>query len=178
MKQFTLSLDETSSRPIVLLNNWNKIRALLDTGSFLPVWTADENLLTHLGGVCIKKDVPFGGFGGTTKGNLYKLSNIVIGDLIFPNIHIIACKDLNFVPFQLILSATMFRNLIYEIDDKHHKLNVTIPDNESTVRNLIIQSNDGKIKVLCGSDADISNEETRNLAAGFQNVLKNMVKQQ
>ena len=36
------------------------------------------------------------------------------------------------VPFNMILSATMFQNLIYEIDDKNHKLNVTIPDEEST----------------------------------------------
>lgn len=62
------------------------------------------------------------------------------------------------VPFNMILSATMFQNLIYEIDDKNHKLNVTIPDEESTVRNLRIVNSDGRIHVLCSS-ADMIREK-------------------
>ena len=84
-----------------------------------------------------------------TKGNLYELPSILIGDLIFPNIHIVACKDLKTLPFQLILSATMFHNLIYEIDNKNHKLNVTVPDGESTVRNLRIEDSNGRLHILC-----------------------------
>ena len=38
----------------------------------------------------------------------------------------------------MILSVSMFSKLRYEIDDEHHKLNVTIPDTQSTVRNLTI----------------------------------------
>jgi len=33
----------------------------------------------------------------------------------------------------------MFSGLIYEMDDKNHKLNVTIPDDESMVRNLVVR---------------------------------------
>lgn len=61
----------------------------------------------------------------------------------------IACKDLKDVPFQLILSATMFSGLIYEIDDKNHKLNVTIPDDASMVRNLTIKDSEGKLHIMC-----------------------------
>lgn len=43
----------------------------------------------------------------------------------------------------------MFHNLIYEIDSKNHKLNVTIPNNESTIRNLVIKDSDGRLHVLC-----------------------------
>ena len=39
----------------------------------------------------------------------------------------------------------MFQNLIYEIDDKNHRLNVTIRDDEGMVRNLHIVNSDGRI---------------------------------
>ncbi len=73
---------------------------------------------------------------------------MLVGSLVFPKTHIIACKDLQNVPFQLILSATMFSGLIYEIDDKNHKLNVTIPDGESIVRNLTIRDSEGKQHIM------------------------------
>lgn len=151
MKQFILNMNNKYQRPIIELKSWYNFEALLDTGAFFPIWTADEDILEALGGRCIKKEILFGGFGGETKGNLYELQSMLIGDLIFPNMHIIACNDLKNVPFQLILSATMFQNLIYEIDNKHHKLNVTIPDDESTVRNLRIKDSNGRLHVLCNS---------------------------
>ena len=156
MKQFTLDLAKDSLRPIVMLNNWNNFNALLDTGAYLPVWVADESVLQALGGECIRKGVNFGGFGGDTVGNLYKLPQLLVGDLIFPNMHIIACKDLGSIPFQLILSATMFNGLIYEIDTFNHKLNITVPANESAVRNLKIEDSSGKLHVLTGSSYDVS----------------------
>lgn len=70
---------------------------------------------------------------------------------MFPRLHMIACKDLQNVPFQLILSAAMFSGLIYEIDDKNHKLNVTIPDDESIVRNFTIRDSQGKQHIMCES---------------------------
>ena len=149
MKQFTLNINDGYQRPIIELKTWHNLDALLDTGAFFPVWTMDESILKELGGKCIRKDVIFGGFGGETKGNLYELPSILIGDLIFPNTHIVACKDLKILPFQLILSATMFHNLIYEIDNKNHKLNVTVPDGESTIRNLRIEDSNGRLYILC-----------------------------
>ena len=82
-------------------------------------------------------------------GNLYLLNTFAFGDLIFPNMSIIACADLTEVPFQLILSATLFNSLIYEIDCKNHKLNVTVPDGESVVRNLRIMDSQGRFHVFC-----------------------------
>ena len=63
---------------------------------------------------------------------------------------IVANAELD-TPFNLILSATMFQSLIYEVDDKNHRFNVTVPDGESTVRNLRIENSDGRIFVLCNS---------------------------
>lgn len=151
MKQFTLNMNAKYQRPIIELKSWHNFEALLDTGAYFPIWTSDEDILELLGGRVLKRGISFSGFGGTTKGNLYQLQEMIIGDLIFPNINIVACKDLRDVPFQLILSATMFRHLIYEVDDKNHKFNVTIPTNESNVRNLRIEDSNGRLHILCHS---------------------------
>ena len=37
MKQFTLRLDATQQRPVVLLKNL--LTALLNTGAYIPIWT-------------------------------------------------------------------------------------------------------------------------------------------
>ena len=66
----------------------------------------------------------------------------------------------------MIMSASMFSQLRYEIDDENHKLNVTIPDSQSWVRNLIIKDENGHLKVFCTSAEcnigfDKKNEESR-----------------
>ena len=146
MKQFTLKLDKKQQRPVVLLKN--TLLALLDTGAYIPVWTDDEDILvTGLGGKLVKENVPFIGFGGIAYGNLYQVT-IEVGELIFPNMHIIANSELN-TSYNMILSATMFQHLRYEIDDENHRFNVTIPNGESCVRNLKIQDENGRLHVLC-----------------------------
>ena len=148
MKQMILRLDSQQQRPVVIVGE--NMTALLDTGAYIPVWTDDESILVEkLGAELVAKGVSFTGFGGRASGNLYRVT-LQVGDLVYPNMMIIANNDLE-VPFNMILSATMFQDLIYEIDDKNHKLNVTIPDDESTVRNLRIVNTDGKVHVLCSS---------------------------
>lgn len=148
MKQFTLPLNKQYHRPIVQLHEWNHFEALLDTGALFPVWTDSARLLEKTGAVSIKKEAVFNGFGGKTKGILYKIPSLVVGQLVFPNMPIIVCNDLQNVPYQLILSATMFQGLIYEIDDRNHNLNITMPTGESNVRNLKIVDINGNIHIL------------------------------
>ena len=149
MKQMTLKLDSLQQRPVVIVGNG--MTALLGTGAYIPVWTDDESILVEkLGAEMVAEGVSFTGFGGKATGNLYKVT-LQLGDLIYPNMIIISNDDLE-VPFNMILSATMFQNLIYEIDDRNHRLNITIPDEESKVRNLRIVNLDGKIHVLCSSN--------------------------
>ena len=148
MKQMTLQLDSRQQRPVVRLKNG--LRALLDTGAYIPVWTDDEDILVeNLGAALITKDVSFSGFGGEARGNLYKVS-LNVGELYYPNMTIIVNQDLD-TPFNLILSATMFQNLIYEVDDKNHRMNIMIPDEESMVRSLRIEDSGGQIHILCNS---------------------------
>ena len=81
--------------------------------------------------------------------DLYKVS-LNVGELYYPNMTIIVNQDLD-TPFNLILSATMFQNLIYEVDDKNHRMNIMIPDEESMVRSLRIEDSGGQIHILCNS---------------------------
>ena len=146
MKQFTLKLDKNRQRPVVLLSNG--LTALLDTGAYIPVWTDVEDILvSDMGAELIKENVPLSGFGGSTYGNLYKVS-IDIGGIFYPNMHIIANNDIN-ASFNLILSATMFDGLIYQIDTVNHVLNIDVPDHEGIIRNLRIENKHGKQLVLC-----------------------------
>ena len=149
MKQMTLDLDESQQRPIIMLGNG--LDALLDTGALIPVWVGEESVLTRgLKAQLVKRTVPFFGFGGKTYGNLYKVT-IQVGELLDPDMHVIACNEWN-ASFHMILSATMFSNLIYEIDEYNHKFNVTVPDSESSIRHLKIVDKNGKIYVLCSSE--------------------------
>jgi len=149
MKQMTLDLDKSLQRPVVMLSNG--LKALLDTGAYIPVWVGGEQILSEeLGAELVEEDISFTGFGGAAYGNLYKVT-LQIGELLYPHMHIVANSDLD-VPFHMVLSATMFSHLIYEIDDYNHKLNVFIPDSESFVRNLRIVDRNGKLYVLCSSN--------------------------
>lgn len=148
MKQYTMKLDHTRQRPVVILNNG--LTALPDTGAYIPVWTDDEEILvSELGAELVRKDVPLSGFGGCTHGNLYQVS-IEIGGILYPNMHVIANNDIN-ATFNLILSATMFAGFIYQIDTVNHVLNVEIPDGESNVRNLRVVNEEGRLFVLCSA---------------------------
>ena len=106
-----------------------------------------ENTLASLGAELILYDVEFGGFGGKAKGKLYKLPYFQMGELIYPNLHIISCEMT--MPCQMILSATMFRKLRYEIDDENSVFNITIPNKQSNIRNLVIEDRNGRLHVLC-----------------------------
>ena len=45
MKQMTLTLDNQQQRPVIKLESG--LRALLDTGAYIPVWTDDESILVE-----------------------------------------------------------------------------------------------------------------------------------
>ena len=154
MKQFTIPLYSTIQRPVFPLEKWHYYNAMLDTGAKFPVWVEDEKTLENLGAELLLENIEFGGFGGTATGKLYKIPVFQMGDLIYPNLHIIACQ-LN-MPCHIIISATMLSHLRYEVDDENHILNVTIPDQESNVRNLVIRDKNGNLQVFCSSGCLLS----------------------
>ena len=149
MIQMTLELDSTYQRPVVKLNNFHFLDAMIDTGAIYPVWMNGEESLRRLGTTKVKDEIEFGGLGGMTKGALYEIPVFQLGDLIYPHMRIIAHRS-NF-PVPILLPATMFNNLIYEIDNKAHRLNITVPDDESHIRNLTIKDDNGRLHFFCSS---------------------------
>ena len=149
MKQMTLELIPSIQRPTVNLDKFYDLRAMIDTGAVYPIWMVGEEKLSAIGAIKVKDEIEFGGIGGMTVGAIYKIPMFQIGDLIYPNMGIIAHKT-NF-PVPILLPATMFNNLIYEINNKTHRLSITVPDDESNVRNLTIKDENGKLHIFCSS---------------------------
>ncbi len=147
-----LGLDSTADRPIIELKNMSNILSLIDTGARFPVWTSDVKSLEALGGKLFKKGVSYSGIGGDTKGDIYRIPGFSISDgihyLIYPDLPVVTNSDFENAPFQMILSATMFHNLEYTINDKHHSFIIRVPDDESEVRNAIVNLDDGDFQVL------------------------------
>lgn len=151
MRQILLELDKSNPRPVVLLKD--DLTALLDTGAFVPVWVAKEEDLRAIQGVrFVKADVPFSGFGGTTRGNLYRMT-LQVGNMVYPDMPILANAEVD-SDFDMILSAPMFDGLIYQVDTVNHVLNIDIPDNESNVRHIRLKNSKGELFVLSGVDED------------------------
>ena len=115
MKQITLKLFPNFNRPVVKLVNFHSFFAMIDTGAIYPVWMSGEERLERLGAKKIQNVIEFGGLGGMTKGGLYEIPAFQLGDLIYPNMKIIAHRSS--FPVPLLLPATMFNNLIYEINN-------------------------------------------------------------
>ena len=146
MKQITLELVANQMRPIIKMDNVLKFNALLDTGAAVPVWTHDENFLKAIGGIKIRNYASFKGFGGSVRGPLYHFPAFTVGELTFPHLPVIVHRMDE--PFHMLLSASMFTRLIYEIDDYHHKLNITVPDGESLIRNITDRDDNGRLKIV------------------------------
>lgn len=140
------NLEKGTNRPIIKLDDiFPGCTALLDTGAIIPVWTKDTELLKKLGAVLHAKDVKFSGFGGETKGDLYKM-NLKLGNIIYPGLPIVVHND-DEIPGYFIFSATMFKDMIYTIDDIAKKIILIFKDNQ-VCRNLSVVDTEGKIKVL------------------------------
>lgn len=143
--QVTLKLDASARRPVVKLDWFNGCRALVDTGALFPVWTASEKILSHkLGAKLEKSDISFSGFGGNVSGTLYRV-NFKLSHLLFLDMPIIA-TNMDSLNCHLILPATMFDKMIYEIDTINHALNIDTKDNQ-LVRILRLSDDNGKISV-------------------------------
>ena len=138
-----MRLNKANQSPIAILREWHKFSAMVDTGALYPVWIEDTKILDNL------KAERISGFGGDAFGTLYRIPYFQFGDLIYPGLCVIAHR-MN-LPCHIIISATMLKDMLYEIDDKNHRINITIPDEESTVRNVRIYREDGMLRILCSS---------------------------
>lgn len=139
-------LEDKTNRPIIKLDMiFSGCTALLDTGAIIPVWTKDVKLLQRLGGTLVKRNVGFAGFGGKTKGDLYNM-NLILDKIVFPKLPIIVHND-DSIPGYFLFSATMFKSMIYTIDDITKQFIVISPSNQ-VCQNIKVITNNGKISVL------------------------------
>lgn len=145
----TFILSTRFQRPVIQLKDFHGLLAMIDTGAKVPVWMNGESKLRELGAVKKRDKVPLGGIGGTIQGALYEIPVFRLGGLVYPNMGIIAHRS-DF-PVPVLLPATMFHGLIYEINNKTHRLNITVPDDESISRSLTIRDEDGRLCVFCSS---------------------------
>ena len=143
--QITIQLDDKARRPIANLNWFNGCRALIDTGALFPIWNKSEDMLVKkLGAKLIKQNVGFKGFGGETQGNLYRVS-FELNGLYYIDMPIVANR-IQGANWSMIISATMFDGMTYEIDTINKKLNIDVNDNQ-TVRILRLSDDDNSISV-------------------------------
>ena len=137
MKQITMHLDENYLRPIVRSAMFYGLAILIDSGADFPVWVADEESLIVAGGKSLNTKGCFHGFGGVAEGNMYRLTVNLGTDennsIIFNDMPLIACKTENKPNFQLILPATAFANMMYQIDNINHRFNLDIADNQTVI---------------------------------------------
>ncbi len=143
-----LKLDEASQRPLIHTNQFPGCMALLDTGATFPMWTDSEEALKALGGKLVKDNVFFSGFGGLVSAKIYELT-VQLGDLIYPHMHLLFSQD-DAIPGHLLLSATMFCNMYYAIDDKAHTLEIDTRSHQLTYH-LKIEDKNGRLHVLCAT---------------------------
>ncbi len=134
--------------------------------SIVSIWVASDELLMGLGARLIKKDVKFSGFGGDAAGNLYRV-NFVLNDLIYIDMPVVA-KEMDNLQCHLILSATMFENMVYEIDMRNHRLKIDTKDNQP-VRLLKLSNDNGNFSVYLADTYE--NEQIYRSASLFKNSL-------
>ena len=143
--QITIQLDDRARRPIANIKWFNGCRALIDTGALFPIWNKNEDILVKkLGAALIKRDVIFGGFGGEARGNLYRV-NFELNGIYYIDMPIVASKLVR-ANWNMIISATMFDGMIYEIDTISKTLNINVKDNQP-VRILKLSDDSDNISV-------------------------------
>ena len=145
LRQLTFNLLDDASRPIIDLDG---CPILLDTGAELPVCTVSYSVFKTIfpDAQKIKDNAELKGFGSAVTCPMYKCF-FKLKDLLYPELPILL-HPMEHPGYSIILSASMFYGLIYEVDAVNYKLNITVPDNQSLIRNLHIKDSQGNMHVL------------------------------
>ena len=138
-----LPLNNKIRRPVLILDKWfPSCRAMIDTGAICPVWTAPIFQLLKLGAKLKERNISFGGFGGSATGDLYEV-DFKLDELTYSKMPIIVNKQER-LNCHMLLSATMFENMIYTIDDKNHIFTLDTCDDKSIVK-LVYRKSDERL---------------------------------
>ena len=136
MNQFTLKLRAGYANPVIVLSDFHNLLALIDTGAGIPVITLPEDKVLSMGGKLKQKDINVRGLShSSNKGSLYQFKNFKLGDVMYVELDVAVVPD-DKSPYNMLLSSTMFRDMIYEIDDLNHRFNVSVRDSDC-IRKLV-----------------------------------------
>ena len=80
---FTLKLMEGYANPVVELEDYYNLLALIDTGASIPVMMLSEDTVIAMGGQLKQTGVNVKGLShNPNRGNIYKLENFKFGDIL------------------------------------------------------------------------------------------------
>ncbi len=123
-----------------MLSWFNNCRALIDTGATIPIWIKSIIPLKIKGAIKENRKIHLKGIGGSSSGDLYRV-NFDFGNIHFKDLPIVH-KEIIVADAYIILPATLFDGMVYEIDNVRHILKVKV-DNKQYYRNFKLKNADG-----------------------------------
>lgn len=111
---------------------------MIDTGSTMPMWLKSIVPLKIKGAVKQGKQLELNGVGGKTLGELYRV-NFDFGNIHFKDLPIIH-KEIKVADAYMILPATLFEDMVYEINNIEHTFKVRV-DSKSYYRQFKLKDN-------------------------------------
>ena len=173
--QVTIQLDEEARRPIAQIDWFEGCRALIDTGALFPIWNRDAKILEQgFQAKLQRKNITFGGFGGVATGDVYRV-NFELNGLHYLDMPIIVSK-LKGTNWSMILSATMFDGMIYEIDTINKKLNIDVKDKQPVRILRLSDDDDDSLSVYLAGTYKTDNEYfQKNRKLNIQDLAANYV---
>lgn len=134
------SLDTKENSPVIVLPWFNNCRVLIDTGATLPMWLKSVIPLKIKGAIKENYTVDLNGVGGSSTGDLYRV-NFDFGNIHFKNLPIVH-KEISVADAYMILPATLFEGMTYEVDNINHTFKVRV-DNKEYYRDFKIKDKTG-----------------------------------
>ena len=136
----TYNLDKKENSPVIVIPWFHNCRVLIDTGSTMPMWLKSIVPLKIKGAVQQDRQIELRGVGGKTSGTLYKV-NFDFGNIHFKDLPVIH-KEIKVADAYMILPATLFEGMVYEINNIEHTFKVKV-DNKCYYRQFKIKDNNG-----------------------------------
>lgn len=138
MHTIAFDLDKGVFRPVIKHKTMN-IKMLVDSGADTPVWLAGEETFRAMFPDAIKVgSSSFYGLGSNKEVQCvkYRIPKFTLGDLVFHNMGIDVHMHISKNKFNMLLGATMFRDMIFIVDNIKGKFFIIVPDGVSFNRTL------------------------------------------
>lgn len=154
-RQMIFDVDNAAQQPTIVLSEFYNLRALIDTGSMLPMWIKDRDLLEELGGVPLNREVNITGVSGTEAGKALYRINVPFGEIIYKDMPIIynPIYSDNLKNVHIVFGATNFRGMRYTLDTENNKLIVELLNNQMVI-NVHTEKADGTPDILIAESKD------------------------